>query len=450
MYLLRMPRLGQTMESGTVVRWACAPGESFAEGQDLYDVSTEKVEVAVEAKTAGTLLRIVVEEGVEVDVGTALAVVAEPGEDVDPGEIDRLVAGESVPAAPVPPHVPTAAPVPAAAPVPPPVPTAAPVPAASPVVPTASPAPVTAGAAAGERPAAVSRRVIPRARRLAAERGIDLAGVRGTGRTGAVTVADVEAAAAPPALPAPPPGPQPSPEPTTDSLPPELRPAVLERHRLAGVHRAMAEGVARSWPEIPQFTQTVEVDCTALLARRAAEAPGWDAAYGVRPSVNHYVVQAVVAACRYVPDANARMEGDEIVTFADVNPTVAVAAPLGLLTPVLRRAHTMDLGTMARAMGDLVDRARRGALTPDDFAGGTITISNLGMFGVDTGTPLVNRGQAVIVFAGAVKERPVAVAGRLEVRHTMHLTISADHRVLDGLTGALFLTAVRDELEGRG
>jgi len=451
MFLLRMPRLGQTMEAGTIVRWAKPLGSSFEVGEDLYDVATEKVEVAVEAKAAGTLLRIVTDEGVEVEVGAVLAVVGDPGEEPDPAAIERLLseAGVATATAGSPARAGTAgspagagtagsparagtAGSPAGAGT-----AGSPARAATAAsLARASVGPAGGAGAAGMPPARL--RVIPRARALAGVHGVDLATVPGTGRNGAITVADVEAAIAG------------APEPGAAGFAQDLEPAVLERHRLTGVHRAMAEGVARSWPEIPQFTQTVLVDCSALRARRSAEAAGWEAAYGVRPSVNHYLVQAVVSACRYVPDANARLEADEVVTFADVNPTVAVAAPSGLLTPVLRRAHLMDLGTMALAMGELVERARRGALTLDDFAGGTITISNLGMFGVDTGTPLVNAGQAVIVFAGAVKDRPLAVDGRLEVRPTMYLTISADHRVLDGLTGAQFLTAVRDELEHGG
>jgi len=433
MFLLRMPRLGQTMEAGTIVRWAKPLGSSFEVGEDLYDVATEKVEVAVEAKAAGTLLRIVTDEGVEVEVGAVLAVVGDPGEEPDPAAIERLLseAGVATATAGSPARAGTAGSPAGAGTAGSPARAAT---AAS--LARASVGPAGGAGAAGMPPARL--RVIPRARALAGVHGVDLATVPGTGRNGAITVADVEAAIAG------------APEPGAAGFAQDLEPAVLERHRLTGVHRAMAEGVARSWPEIPQFTQTVLVDCSALRARRSAEAAGWEAAYGVRPSVNHYLVQAVVSACRYVPDANARLEADEVVTFADVNPTVAVAAPSGLLTPVLRRAHLMDLGTMALAMGELVERARRGALTLDDFAGGTITISNLGMFGVDTGTPLVNAGQAVIVFAGAVKDRPLAVDGRLEVRPTMYLTISADHRVLDGLTGAQFLTAVRDELEHGG
>ena len=223
-------------------------------------------------------------------------------------------------------------------------------------------------------------------------------------------------------------------------------PAELLRQRLSGVHRAMAESVARSRAEIPQFTQTVLVDCSMLLRRRSGDAR---AARAERPlSINDYLVHAVVTACDHVPDANARIDGEDVVTFAHVNPSVAIAAPTGLLTPVLRRADQMRSTTAVLGI-PRAGRAplREGALTLDDFFGGTIMVSNLGMFGVDFGSPMVQTGQAVTVFAGALKERPLAVAGRLVVRPTLYVSISADHRVLDGATGALFLTAIRDELE---
>ena len=420
MYLLRMPQLGQTMDVGTVVGWSKELGESFVVGEDLFDVATEKVEVAVEAKSDGVLLRFVVTVGEEVDVGTVLAVVGAPGEAPDEAAIEQLLAqgGVNVPPA----HAPTDDHATGTTPG---------TPQAGSIRSEPRPPPDAAvgGQGAGPIVGRARQRVIPRARIRATELGIDLAAVSGTGSHGAITLADVERFQADATPPAPPP------------------PAELDRHRLTGVRRAMATGVARSWAEIPQFTQSVLVDCSTLVRRRATEAPSWEARYGLRPSVNHYLVQAVVNACQYVPDANARLEGDEIITYLDINPTLAVASPSGLLTPVLRKAQEMDLGQMALGMVDLVDRARRGELTLDDFSDGTITISNLGMFGVDTGTPLVNAHQAVIVFAGVMKERPIVVEGQLCVRPSLYLTIAADHRILDGLTGALFLGGLKDELE---
>ena len=296
--------------------------------------------------------------------------------------------------------------------------------------------PAAESSPASARGAARSR-VIPRARALAAQLGIDLSTIEGSGSGGAITVADVEQAARRSEQLVPD-------EPASEPLLVDA-PAELLRQRLSGVHRAMAESVARSRAEIPQFTQTVLVDCSMLLRRRSGDAR---AAGAERPlSINDYLVHAVVTACDHVPDANARIDGEDVVTFAHVNPSVAIAAPTGLLTPVLRRADQMDLRQLSSAMRELVGRAREGALTLDDFFGGTIMVSNLGMFGVDFGSPMVQTGQAVTVFAGALKERPLAVAGRLVVRPTLYVSISADHRVLDGATGALFLTAIRDELE---
>jgi pyruvate dehydrogenase E2 component (dihydrolipoamide acetyltransferase) len=424
-----MPRLGQTMEAGTVVRWLKAVGVPFELGEDLYEVSTEKVEVAVEAKAAGTLLHLVVAVGEEVDVGTVLAVVGAPGEGTDPLAIRRLLEVAGIVAA-APGGLPRAD-----APVPMTEFDEAAIPAASPLEP---PSPVSPEAG---QPSPGRLRVIPRARILAARLGIDLASVPGTGPRGRITVADVSAAAGDRADVSAAAGDR-----ADVSAPPE-GPAELERHRLSGVQLSITEAFASSWSTIPQFTQTVVVDCSALLARRAAEAASWETACGIRPSLSHYLVHAVVSACRSVPDANARLEGDEVVTFADVNPAVAVAGTAGLLAPVLRRAHLMDLGQVALGLRDLAERGRQGALSHDDLAGGTIAVSNLGMYGVDAGTSTVISGQAVMVFAGSLKERPLAVDGLLCVRPTLYLTMAADHRVIDGLTGSLFLTAVRDELE---
>lgn len=394
MHALHLPRLGQTMESGTVTEWVAGIGDRFDTGDAVYVVETEKVETEVEAREAGRLVRILVEADVEIDVGTPLAVIADDGEEPSDADIDAFVSGltsgDGDPLA-----APTAAPE-------------------APVSTATAPA-----APAGER-----IRAVPKARKLASEHGIDLATVTGSGPDGRITVDDVRAHVDG--------GGDGAATPTAPDAPAEGAP-------LTGVVRRMADHLQRSWREIPHFSEVVEVDMSAAVARRADGGPD-------QPTLNDRLVHAAVRAAVEVPELNATLVDDVLTRHADVNISIAVATDRGLLTPVVRAAQDASLEDLSGRLRDLASRTRSGKLALDEMSGGTLTVSNLGMFGVDTGTPVVNHPQVALLFAGAVRERPVVVDGEVVARPTMLLTLACDHRVVDGVMAARYLAAVRHEL----
>ena len=394
MHALHLPRLGQTMERGTIDRWLVRVGQAFAIGEPLYVVETEKVNVEVEAKLAGSLARLMVSEGDEVPVGALLAMVADPGETASDADIEAAIAGDRRPATP--------------------------------------PAPAREDhAAGGPAPAAkpgTKVRAMPRARARALELGIDLSIVSGSGSDGSITVDDVERAAR-------------GREDAGD------RPRVRARQPLSGVARAMADVVSRSWRDIPQFVQQVSVDAGALMERRRRDGPGFVEASGLSLSYTVLLLEAIVHAIAAAPGVNASLAEDAIVEYEDVNISVAVAGPSGLVVPVIRRAQACSRRDLARQLNDLAGRARTGKLRPADVAGGTITLSNLGMFGVETGIPLVTAPQAAVVFAGAIADRPAVVNGSLAVRPILQLAIAYDHRVVDGARAASFTAALKSFLE---
>lgn len=448
MQLVLLPRLGQTMEQGGITNWLVAEGDPVSEGMPLYEVETDKSITEVEALDEGVLARILVPAGaVEVEVGTAIAVLAGPGEDVSTAAVDAFVAGGAVPAA--------AANV-------------------SQIDPRVDSVPVDVDAT-GPAPSAGSVRqpddkvlAVPKARLVAKNRGIDLAEVNGTGVDGTVRVVDVlkeskarkkakqEARDEPvaPAPPAPTPVPLAPPAAASPSVvatvaPPHAGttdgPEVSERIAVRGVARAMADSMTRSWTEVPQFVQQLTVDASALKARLARVRYE-----GVPATYTDVFIAAVAATCVEVPEVNASFAGDEIVRYADVNVSVAVATDRGLLVPVVRRAQELDLSGVSAATKALAEQARAGRLGPEDLAGGTITVSNLGAFGIDTGTPIINPPQSALVFVGSMTDQAVVESGAVVVRPRLNLAIAFDHRVLDGMTAARFSSALRARLEAGG
>jgi pyruvate dehydrogenase E2 component (dihydrolipoamide acetyltransferase) len=380
MHTLTLPRLGQTMETGTIVTWFVQEGQAYEVGDLLYEVESEKSEIEVEAKLPGTVAKLAVPEGEQVAVGTLLAVIADPGEELSDEEVQAALTPDQPRAEP------------AAAPV-----------------------------AGGQPPSrAHSRRragrAMPRAKRLAAELDVDLSTVTGSGPDGTISEADVREAAV-------------------------QGVAVRERRPLRGIAKAQAEQMTRSW-DIPQFSQDVEVDVGNLRRRRDRLRDE-----GVPATVTDLIIDAVVRAAAEVPEANSSFTGDEIVIYEAVNVSVAVATDAGLVVPVLHDCHAQDLGSRVVALAATAERARAGALTQDDSTGGTITVSNLGAAGVETGVPLINAPQACTVFTGATIDKPVVRDRQVTVRPIMHVVIAYDHRVLDGVTGARFTAAVRGALE---
>ena len=415
MYIVRLPRLGQTMEQGILNTWCVDEGADFAVGDALYEVETEKMNTEVEAKQDGILVRVVVRSGTaEVPVGTVLAVAAEPGETVTDAEIDAFLAaeagvtaqeqeqeqeqgqGQEEPADSAVPLLP------------------------EPVTVTAKP------------------QAVPAARHLARELGVDLAALDGSGAGGAVRVADVRAAV-PPATHV---GPAPAPVPRARTAGGPAR--VAARIPVQGVARAMADAMARSWA-VPQFTQQISLDATALVAR--LKRLRYE---GVPASYNDLIIAATARAATEVPEVNASFAGSEIVRYAEVNVSIAIATDRGLLVPVVRGVDTLPIADLVAETKDLAERTRLGKLGEADLSGGTITVSNLGAFGVDSGMPLLNEPQCALVFVGSLADRPAAVDGVLAVRKTLNVAIAYDHRVVDGMTAARFTQALRTRLEAGG
>ena len=409
---IRMQKLSDTMEVGTLLKWHKKPGDAVEFDDELADVETDKATMALTAPEDGILHAIYVEEGAKVPVGAPVALILDEGEE-PPAE-------GAVPAA-----QPSAEEAPPAA-------------AEEVDAPSASPsAPVVR--ADGER-----IKASPLARKIAAEKGIDLAGISGTGPGGRIVKKDLEGAGAAAAAPAPiaagtPAAPAPAIRPTAG--------AGDQRIPLSGMRSIIAERLLASKTQIPHFYLNIEVDAAPLLTLRkqinATAAEG-----GPKFTVNDFVLKAIVGAAQAVPAVNASFDGDAIVQFGSVNLSVAIAVEDGLVTPVVRDAQTKSLPEISAAVKDLADRARNKRLSPDEFAGGTITVSNLGAYGVDNFDAIINPPQAAILSVGAAKAKPVVNdAGEIVPGQRMWVGMSCDHRVIDGAVGATYLAEFKKLIE---
>jgi pyruvate dehydrogenase E2 component (dihydrolipoamide acetyltransferase) len=399
---VKLPRLGQGMESGVIVRWLKGEGDAIAKGEPLYELDTDKVTQEVEAELDGVLTKIVVPEG-EVEVGATIALVETNGDAAAPAE-----GPAEAPAARV------AADPPAVAA--PPTTEAATPPARDTVSQAAPPA----------RPSRAGGRVkaSPLARRIARERGVDLAALSGTGPDGRILAEDVEKAAVGVTAPT---APQPA-------APP---PAETEVVQLTSVRKTIARRLTEAWAA-PVFQLGVSADMAETLALREKLVAGLREG-DVKPTVNDVLVKlAAVALTRHTP-VNATFVGDEIHRYPAAHVGIAVAAPQGLVVPVIRDADRRTIQEIARARADLVGRSRDNKLKLPDLEGGTFTISNLGMFGVEQFTAVLNPPQVAILAVGSVKDEPVVRDGVVEVAPILRLVLTCDHRAIDGADGAAFL-----------
>jgi pyruvate dehydrogenase E2 component (dihydrolipoamide acetyltransferase) len=434
-----MGKLSPTMEEGTVVRWSKQEGDAVKVGEVLAEIETDKANMEMEALGAGILKRILVPAGRKAPVGTLIGVIADPTED-----ISALLGEATLPDAP-----PVAA-------VPMPIPAAAP-PAASPAPVALSPAPVPAApasvmAAAAPTSASGGRvKASPLARRLAAERQIPLSSIAGSGPGGRVIRRDVlglsttpgataplaDAAAvlrfptlAAPAVPAP--------------VPPAAPPAVGDQQvPLSSMRRTIARRLTESKATAPHFYVTVEIAMDAAVALREQLVRTERG----KLSFNDLVVKASALALARFPMVNASWAEDKIVTHGEVHVGVAVAIPDGLIVPVVRNADRKTVLQIGAEVRDLATRARDRKLKPEEFAGGTFSISNLGMMDVEQFTAIINPPESAILAVGAVRKTPVVVDDRVQVGHRMKVTLSCDHRVVDGALAAQFLAEVRRLLE---
>ena len=422
---VKLPRLGQGMESGTIVKWLKGEGEPVKKREPLYELDTDKVTQEVEAEADGVLLKIVIDSG-EVEVGKTIAFIGSEGEDVPsgnggwppkaeaesdeaaveekdepqtegasaPGMDDERARGQEAAAA------------------------------------TAE----AATAAVADAPARPDGRVkaSPLARRLAREKGVDIAVLTGTGPEGRIVAEDVErgATAAPKAAPA-----------AARAAPT----GEVEEIELTSTRKTIARRLTEAWAA-PVFQLTVSVDMTrALELRERLVARLRDGE--TKPTVSDLLTKVAAAALLRHPAVNAHFTGEKILRFPYAHVGIAVAAPNGLVVPVVRDADRKTIQEIAAGRADLVGRARDGKLQRDDLADGTFTISNLGMFGIEQFVAVLNPPQAAILAVGATEEKPVVRDGQVEVRPLMSMTITCDHRAIDGADGAEFLRTVKELLE---
>jgi len=421
-HTIRMPKPGQMTEECVLVAWHKQEGDPVARGDVLFEIEDEKSVMDVEAFDDGTLLRRYVEEGATVPVNAVVAIVGTPGEPV-PDIASPYLAGSPMVSDVVPPEERASSTTDASA--------ASGTPAREP----------QALAGDAKQAVAAGAPISPRAARLAASEGIDPTTLSGSGPNGRIVERDVQAAvatrAAPPAPPAVPAGrPEPEPEawPLDDD---ETRPLGRLRQVIA---RRMTESAA-----IPQFSVSVVVDVTRLLAARAAMRDD-----GLEVSITDLVLYATAQTLAEFTDVNSRTDGITMRVRHRVHLGLAVSVPDGLVAVVIRDADRRSLRELHVQAKELADRARAGTLGPDALTGSTFTVSNLGMFGVDGFTALLNPGEAGVLAVGSVTPTPIAVGDGIAVRPVMKLTLTADHRLIDGELGARFLNALRRRLQDDG
>jgi pyruvate dehydrogenase E2 component (dihydrolipoamide acetyltransferase) len=422
-----MPALSPTMTEGKLAKWHVKVGDTVKSGQVICEIETDKATMEVEAVDEGKIGQIVVPEGAEgVAVNAVIAILLEEGETAVP-------AG----AAPAP------APKPAAAAAPPAAPKLAPAAQAP-----AAPAPAAAAPAAKPAAAPAGGRIFasPLAKRIAAEKGLDLSRITGSGPNGRIVKADVESAkpgAATVAAPAPAAAPRVAPP--SGGQPVFVAPGDT-RVPHTSIRKVIARRMLESKQTVPHFYLTVDLEIDALLAARQAINAVAEKK-GTKVSVNDMVIKACAKALRDHPECNASWTEDEMIQYGAVDISVAVATDRGLITPIVRNADMKGLGQIASEMKDLAARAKVGKLKLDEFQGGGFTISNLGMFGINSFSAIINPPQAMILAVGMGEERAVARKGQVVVRTMMSCTLAVDHRVVDGAMGAQYLQTLRAYIE---
>ena len=405
---IKLPRLGQGMESGTIVKWLKSEGDNVEKGEPLYELDTDKVTQEVEADASGVLLKIAVAEG-EVEVGKTIAVIGEQGEAVEVAE-DAQEEG-------------------------------------SPARAREQERERGRQASASDTSEAVTQirepepassgngriKASPLARRIARERGIELTAVAGTGPDGRVVAEDVERAAA-------------TGTPTPVAAPAPI-PQDVEVEQLSSMRKTIARRLTEAW-QAPVFQLGITVDMGRALElrQRLVDLHG----DGAKPTISDLITKVCAAALMRHRAVNALYKGDVIELHPTANIGIAVAIPNGLVVPVIQGCERKTVAEIAAARADLVERARAGKLQQMDLDGGTFTISNLGMFGIERFIAVLNPPQAAVLAVGSTEEKPVVVAGEVVVGQRMELTLTCDHRAIDGATGAQFLGDVKAFLEEPG
>ncbi|MFN3945216.1 MAG: pyruvate dehydrogenase complex dihydrolipoamide acetyltransferase [Allosphingosinicella sp.] len=437
---LKMPALSPTMEEGTLAKWLVKEGDTVAAGDLLAEIETDKATMEFEAVDEGTIAKILVAEGTdEVKVGTVIALIAAEGEDVSAGagSAGEPVAKDGGETGAGQPATDTKAPTPE--------------PAekgygASPAKdkPRDRPAPAPASSG-GDRVKAS-----PLARRLAEQKGIDLGGLQGSGPGGRIVKADIEGAggraapaAAQPQAAAPAPAPAAAaPAPTAYSVPDVPH----ESAKLSNMRKTIARRLTESKQQVPHIYLTVDIRLDALLKLRTELNASLEAR-GVKLSVNDFMIKALAAALIEVPECNVQFTGSELVTFQRADISVAVSIPAGLITPVVKDAGGRSLSAISAEMKDLAARAKDGKLKPEEYQGGTASLSNMGMYGIKQFEAVINPPQGMIMAVGAGEKRPYVVDDSLQIATVMSATGSFDHRAIDGADGARLMQAFKRLVE---
>jgi pyruvate dehydrogenase E2 component (dihydrolipoamide acetyltransferase) len=406
---VKLPRLGQGMESGTIVKWLKSEGEPVRKGEPLYELDTDKVTQEVEAEASGVLLKIAVTEG-EVEVGRTIGFIGAEGEAV--ASDDGAPASAEKPAR-APEREPEREEGRAAAA----------------AAAEAQPAPPANGSSNGRIKAS------PLARRIARERGIELSSLRGTGPDGRIVAEDVERAPAEPAA-----------APGNRLLQGSVPAGEVESRPLTNVRKTIARRLTQAWA-VPAFQLTVNADMTRaneLVQKQRELNPD------VRITVTDVLAKVSAHALMRHPDMNVQYADDALLVFPNADVGIAVAAPQGLVVPVVRGAERLTIAEIAQVRADLVGRARDGKLRAEDLEGGTFTISNLGMYEIDQFIAVLNPPQASILAVGSTRDQVVPLDGELHVLPLMTMTLTCDHRAVDGATGAEFLKTLKAFLEDPG
>lgn len=438
-----MPALSPTMEEGTLLKWLVSEGDKVEAGDVIAEIETDKATMEVEAIDEGTIAKILVPEGTQdVPVNDVIAVLAGEGEDVKAAGSAKPSASAAPPKTEKPAEAPAAVPAPAA-------PKAAPSPAAAPSAQAAAPD----AQANGHGGRVFSS---PLARRLAKEAGIDVGMVTGTGPHGRVVARDVEQAKSGKGLKAPaaaPSGGAPSIAPTMSdkqilSL---FEPGSYDIVPHDGMRRTIAQRLTASIQNVPHFYLTIDCDIGKLLAAReeinAAAPKDKEKKPLYKISVNDFVIKAMAVALQKIPNCNVSWTESGMVKHHHSDVGVAVAMPGGLITPIIRKAETKTLSTISNEMKDFAARARSRKLKPEEYQGGTTAVSNLGMYGISHFTAVINPPHATILAVGTSEERPVVRGGKIEIAHMMSVTLSCDHRAIDGALGAELIGAFKQLIE---
>ncbi|TSB04689.1 pyruvate dehydrogenase complex dihydrolipoamide acetyltransferase [Sphingorhabdus contaminans] len=415
---LKMPALSPTMEEGTLAKWLVKEGDSVSSGDLLAEIETDKATMEFEAVDEGVITKLLVAEGTDgVKVGTVIAVIA--GEDDDSASASK--------AAPAAPKAEAAAP-------PPPPPAAAPV--------ASAPAPTPATASADER-----IKASPLARRIAAERGVDLSQISGSGPNGRIVKQDVEAAiggasAAPQAASAPQAAPAPKPAPVA-AIETDIPHEVV---KLSNMRKTIARRLTESKQQVPHIYLTVDVRLDALLKLRAELNASLESR-GVKLSVNDMLVKALALSLIQVPKCNVSFAGDTMLQYSRADISVAVSVPTGLITPIVKGADSKTLSVISTEISELAGRAKEGKLQPHEYQGGTASISNMGMMGIKQFEAVINPPQGMILAIGAGEKRPYIVDDALAIATVMSATGSFDHRAIDGADGAELMKVFKELVE---